>query len=543
MCVSGRQVCPIGVWSSCHNEVLPEVESCNDLDDDCDGIVDEGVRSPCGGCDPSCYGGVWGPPAAPFEAGGGLGVSARGELTLAFSAIESRTVWVPNTGEGTVSKIDADEAREVARYRVGGATPERVAIDYLGDAWVLSPALEGRSQLTRVAGERARCVPGGAGLQTSAGPEQVLALGEDSCVTLRDGVGNEGEVARTLSVDGTRSVDQALGGRLWVGMQKGHRVVQISADEGAVLREVATAEFSPFDSVFDPWGTLWLIDRAGLLARIDTAAEPLSAQILEAPLACYQFDSLASDGHGVLTLTGAACENVVSYDPQLERWQVLKTEGVLDTRGVAVLADERWVVHTAARLSRVSRDPFAIAKTFALAGLGAEPIESTAIGADSRGRLWVVSSMGGQGGSGLVTQFEPERGEVLAQIPLGRLPRPRGDIVGDRRLGSFAPQGSAQHRFDGCLGGGTTWTALHVTWLGGEGASAEIELRRAQSAQALGDSAWQRVGVLPQDLPPFALALDRGGVVEVRLTLRGEQRLGSPRIASVGIEWRCAGPD
>ncbi|MFI5308997.1 MAG: hypothetical protein ACHQ53_16700, partial [Polyangiales bacterium] len=81
-CRAGRQSCPAGTWGACDGEVLPHHEQCNAKDDDCDGIVDEGVLSPCGGCNSACVGGVWGPPAEPFEAGGELALTQAGELTL-----------------------------------------------------------------------------------------------------------------------------------------------------------------------------------------------------------------------------------------------------------------------------------------------------------------------------------------------------------------------------------------------------------------------------------------------------------------------------
>jgi len=325
-------------------------------------------------------------------------------------------------------------------------------------------------------------------------------------------------------------------------MQRSQRLLELSGDDASVLREVPTPGLSPLDAVFDPWGTLWVIDRAGLLARIEPAAEPPRVEVIEAPLRCYQFDSLASDADGVLTLTGAACEDVISYDPRVERWSEVKTDGVLDTRAVAVLGADRWATHTAARLSRVRRDPLAIAETFELAGRGTSPIETTALGADSRGRLWIVSSMGGADGTGVLTGFDPVARQVRSQLSVGVLPRPRGDITGNRRLGAFVPEGTAQHRFDGCSDGATQWGTLHVAWVGGDGAAAVLEARWAPVPAMLAEAKWQRLGSLPDDEEPFALDFDEGGVVEVRLTLRSAHRLGAPRIARVGLEWRCAGP-
>ncbi len=60
VCIAGAsgtcEVCDDGVWTQCDGEVTPTEESCNDIDDDCDGAVDEdlGLGGACwvgvGGC-------------------------------------------------------------------------------------------------------------------------------------------------------------------------------------------------------------------------------------------------------------------------------------------------------------------------------------------------------------------------------------------------------------------------------------------------------------------------------------------------------------
>ena len=47
-CAPGMQTCTGGVWSGCDGGVQPATESCNSLDDDCDGTTDNGTN-PCGG--------------------------------------------------------------------------------------------------------------------------------------------------------------------------------------------------------------------------------------------------------------------------------------------------------------------------------------------------------------------------------------------------------------------------------------------------------------------------------------------------------------
>jgi len=532
---------------------LPQHEQCNAKDDDCDGVADEGVLSPCGGCNPACVGGVWGPPADPFEASGELALTQAGELTLELHPLDGMTVWVPNTGDGTVSKVDAQSAQESARYRVPG-TPERVAIDQDGDAWVLSPSLQGVSSLTKLAAGAPACVDrDGNGLRTSQGPDDVLTLGDDECVLLSTDVGADAELARALAIGGPHGPDSGVD-HVYVGLESAQRVLELDADGAEVLRELPTPGLSPFDAAFDPWGMLWLVDRQGLLGRIDPGAASPQIEIHEAPLRCYELESLASDAAGVLTLSGASCEDVVTYDPVRDRFQALKTAGVLDTRGVTVLGAESWLSHTAGEISRVRRAPLAILGSYGLASDGFSPLESIAIGADSAGQIWTVSSSGAPHGQGVLSRFDPSSANVTAQVPVGRLPRGRGDITGDHRLGAFAPEASAQHVFFGCGGvqrdassavvsTSTVWQRVHVGWLGGGGARVSVEARRASSVDALAeDQSFVALGSLPDDDQPFALDFEPGGVVEVRLTLLAGGRLGAPRVARVGVEWRCPGP-
>jgi len=567
MCHAGMKRCVREAWGACEGEVSPRRERCDANDDDCDGLIDEGVLSPCGGCDSTCGGGVWGPPTAPFAAEGELALTVLGELTLARARVAHELVWLPNTGDGTLSKVDAGRARELARYRVGGE-PERIAVDHLGDAWVLSPGLETPSQLSKISADVERCVDrDGDGLQTSGAPEELLVLGADDCVLWSVEVGAAGALARALAIDGALAPalgsgalapasdpgadDVAFGGNAWVGLQQGARLLQIDGRDGSVLREVETPGLAPYAAAFDPWGQLWVIDRAGLLARFDPRPGGPELELLSAPLRCYELESLASDLEGVLNMTGFACEDVISYDPARGIWRSAKTPDVLDTRGIALLEDA-WITHTGGLVSRVQRDPLIVGGSFSLRSEGSSPIESTAISADAAGQLWIASSMGGGGERGVLTRFDPAAEAVSAQVPVGRLPRVQGDLTGDRLFGLQAAEASAEHVFLGCGGAGadagsvstgTLWKRVHVAYRAGEGASVQLEVRRADDRDGLDGEPYATLGSAPEDPLPYALDVPDGGVLQVRVTLRAQSRLGAPRITRVGVEWTCPGPE
>ena len=57
-CAPGTQRCEGGGWGACDGAVLPTPETCDGQDEDCDGVVDEGLARPCGSNAGACREGV-----------------------------------------------------------------------------------------------------------------------------------------------------------------------------------------------------------------------------------------------------------------------------------------------------------------------------------------------------------------------------------------------------------------------------------------------------------------------------------------------------
>jgi hypothetical protein len=94
-----------------------------------------------------------------------------------------KLIWIANSGQGTVSKIDTETGVELGRYIArpdSAGSPSRTSVNRFGDVAVANR----NGGLTKITGSVGACEDnnGVPGIQTSQGGNDILAWGDDDCV-------------------------------------------------------------------------------------------------------------------------------------------------------------------------------------------------------------------------------------------------------------------------------------------------------------------------------------------------------------------------
>ncbi len=223
-------------------------------------------------------------------------------------------IWIANSPDGTVSKIDTKTAIEIARYRTGpgSADPSRTSVNLAGDVAVTNR----RGSVTKIAAEVEDCIDANVDgvITTSQGPDDVLDWGADECVLWHHDSGFDSAVAG--SHGGPRATAWAPGetdpvtceyvnADLWFAFRNqpddSATIRRIHGDDGTLVGEIVIEDWpcnwghGPYGGAMDADGDFWALGTLGSLFKID--GDDMTVERYDNPVSHVMYGiALASDG-------------------------------------------------------------------------------------------------------------------------------------------------------------------------------------------------------------------------------------------------------
>jgi len=271
---------------------------------------------------------------------------------------EKSYLWVANTSQGSISKIDTIEVEELARYRSGpnGASesPSRTAVSLDGRFVVVNNRNTGR--VTMIAANADDCT----GANTSQNKDDLLPWDTDNCMlwstVLPVAAGTPPGPRAVTWTPGTWNDEPDVcayeNPKIWVGYlpnqaQTAH-MARLDGATGAVEETITIpswvvgwGNYAPYGAALDKLANVWFTGLRGEVFRINTSEDPITFDRWNPP-ANLPFYGMTVDPNGHPWFGG--CSGPVStFDPETQQFTAIPDTNACH-RGVAAdQAGNIWV--------------------------------------------------------------------------------------------------------------------------------------------------------------------------------------------------------
>jgi hypothetical protein len=236
-------------------------------------------------------------------------------------------IWIANSTQGTVSKIDTVSTIEEGRFAVTAAPsqePSRTSVNQYGD---MAVGHRFAAKVTKVAALPERCVDKNNNgiIDTSTGPADIRPYMEDDCVLWSTELPAEANGTRAVAweggvIDPTTCTNTVPNPRLWVAYGSNPlKVYRLDGDTGAVLDSVQIASSGfVYGGAVNAEGDFWVSDRSGLtLSRVDS--DSLAVSTWGVPGSNAYGVGMDQNGHPwFATYSVGAGDFVYRFDPDTE---------------------------------------------------------------------------------------------------------------------------------------------------------------------------------------------------------------------------------
>lgn len=462
------------------------------------------------------------------------GVSVDGNGDLVLDPDETANVfsyiWIANSPDGTVSKIDTTTGNEVGRYRTGPGAPDpsRTTVGLDGDVVV---ANRGGASAVRIHSQIASCpdVNGNGVVDTSSGPTDIRAWGADECVLWFHQFAG-GSLARAAAYDFVIDPDGEITSTVWVGLFNAQKIVRLSAETGDVLAEIDVPGHCPYGLAFDGTDEVFAFDACGArLLRLNTST--LAWTSMPIPGGCAY--GITVDPDGRVWTSGGNC--VARYDQAVGTWQTVNVGS--SNRGLAADGDGSvWIADSNFGVHRLDAATMATLNDIPLSGN-----DFVGVAVDFHDQIWAVSR-----GSSLALRIDPVT-LATASFPTGTNPYTYSDMTGFQLQNAAPPLGTYVALVEGC-GDETQWWTLAWSATTNPGTFVRFRARAGDSINELEARPWAFLAQQPDAMPPVDLiaALEAtgagnsfGAFLQIEIVLGSTAAGLTPVLHSVSVTRSC----